>query len=132
MSAMERGSAVDPQETVAKILRAHSKPGWWFAHDLTPSPSASWMGSDCTRNQTPTPLVAKGFATSPIGGTTHEQRRRRLPRESVRAEGLEPSSSLEHRHLKPARFPFRHARAHRDPTGSSGDEMSVMPPNLAS
>jgi hypothetical protein len=50
----------------------------------------------------------------------------------VRAEGLEPSSSLEHRHLKPARFPFRHARAHRDPTGSSGDEMSVMLPNLAS
>ena len=34
MSAMERGSAVDPQETVAKILRAHFKPGWWFAHDL--------------------------------------------------------------------------------------------------
>jgi hypothetical protein len=34
MSAMERGSAVDPQEIVAKILRAHFKPGWWFAHDL--------------------------------------------------------------------------------------------------
>jgi hypothetical protein len=34
MSAMERGLAVDPQETVAKILRAHFKPGWWFAHDL--------------------------------------------------------------------------------------------------
>jgi DNA-binding transcriptional regulator of glucitol operon len=28
----------------------------------------------------------------------------------VRAEGLEPSRSLEHRHLKPARMPFRHAR----------------------
>ena len=29
---------------------------------------------------------------------------------SVRAEGLEPSRSFEHRHLKPARMPFRHAR----------------------
>jgi DNA-binding transcriptional regulator of glucitol operon len=28
----------------------------------------------------------------------------------VRAEGLEPSRSFEHRHLKPARMPFRHAR----------------------
>ncbi len=29
----------------------------------------------------------------------------------MRAEGLEPSRSLEHRHLKPARLPFRHARS---------------------
>lgn len=29
----------------------------------------------------------------------------------VRAEGLEPSRSFEHRHLKPARMPFRHARS---------------------
>ena len=32
---------------------------------------------------------------------------------SVRAEGFEPSRSFEHRHLKPARMPFRHARAQR-------------------
>ena len=31
---------------------------------------------------------------------------------STRAEGLEPSSSLEHRRLKPARLPFHHAREH--------------------
>jgi hypothetical protein len=34
----------------------------------------------------------------------------------VRAEGLEPTRSFEHRHLKPARLPFRHARALSDPT----------------
>jgi hypothetical protein len=28
----------------------------------------------------------------------------------VRAEGFEPSRSLEHRHLKPACLPFHHAR----------------------
>lgn len=32
----------------------------------------------------------------------------------VRAEGLEPTRSLEHRHLKPARLPFRHAREDSD------------------
>jgi DNA-binding transcriptional regulator of glucitol operon len=34
----------------------------------------------------------------------------------VRAEGFEPSRSLEHRHLKPACLPFHHARAPRDRT----------------
>ena len=29
----------------------------------------------------------------------------------MRAEGFEPPSSLEHRHLKPACIPFHHARA---------------------
>ena len=33
------------------------------------------------------------------------------PTTSVRAEGVEPSCSFEHRHLKPARIPFRHARS---------------------
>jgi hypothetical protein len=33
-SVSERGSAVDPHETVAKILGEHFKPGRWFAHDL--------------------------------------------------------------------------------------------------
>jgi hypothetical protein len=32
-------------------------------------------------------------------------------RARVRAEGVEPSCSFEHRHLKPARMPFRHARS---------------------
>jgi hypothetical protein len=40
----------------------------------------------------------------------------------VRAEGLEPSRSLEHRHLKPARMPFRHARAPSDRTAQLVDE----------
>src|SRR6476659_10028529 len=31
--------------------------------------------------------------------------------EMVRAEGFEPSRSLEHRHLKPACLPFHHARS---------------------
>ncbi len=30
----------------------------------------------------------------------------------MRAEGLEPTRSLEHRHLKPACLPFHHARKH--------------------
>jgi hypothetical protein len=42
----------------------------------------------------------------------------------VRAEGLEPSRSLEHRHLKPARIPFRHARALSDPTAPISDELA--------
>jgi hypothetical protein len=33
------------------------------------------------------------------------------PTASVRAEGFEPSRSLEHRHLKPACLPFHHARS---------------------
>ena len=35
---------------------------------------------------------------------------------SVRAEGVEPSRSLEHRHLKPACLPFHHARSGADRT----------------
>ena len=36
----------------------------------------------------------------------------------MRAEGLEPSRSFEHRHLKPACLPFHHARAPSDPNAS--------------
>jgi hypothetical protein len=44
----------------------------------------------------------------------------RFPMNIVRAEGLEPSRSFEHRHLKPARMPFRHARASASQTTARG------------
>jgi hypothetical protein len=40
----------------------------------------------------------------------------------VRAEGFEPSRSLEHRHLKPACLPFHHARKLHEPTAQLVDE----------
>jgi hypothetical protein len=39
----------------------------------------------------------------------------------VRAEGFEPSRSLEHRHLKPACLPFHHARKLHEPTAPLAD-----------
>ena len=51
----------------------------------------------------------------------------------MRAEGFEPSRSLEHRHLKPACLPFHHARKRHkrtDPRGSTslvGDLLDVTP-----
>ena len=48
----------------------------------------------------------------------------------MQAEGLEPSRSFEHRHLKPARMPFRHARAPSDRTVPSRRAESVGPTPL--
>ena len=52
-------------------------------------------------------------------------------RAEVRAEGFEPSRSFEHRHLKPARMPFRHARSVPIVPPRSRADSSAALPNLA-
>jgi hypothetical protein len=51
-------------------------------------------------------------------------------RAEVRAEGFEPSRSLEHRHLKPARIPSSATPAPGDGTASINEELSAVAPNV--
>jgi hypothetical protein len=50
----------------------------------------------------------------------------------VRAEGFEPSRSLEHRHLKPACLPFHHARSVAIVPVSPPKNLSAVPDSLGS
>jgi predicted nucleic acid-binding protein len=73
------------------------------------------VAADCrraVRRRAVTPAQHPPFRGRPLllttSGSTHGQHK---VRELVRAEGFEPSRSLEHRHLKPACLPFHHARS---------------------